>query len=102
MPYNAIDLFCGCGGVTQGLKDASFYVLAGIESSAAPATVYCANHPEVTLFEHDIRTLNIEDVAEACNGQPVHLLAGCPPCQGFSSIRRRNHKQRSTMSVIRW
>lgn len=93
MPYNAIDLFCGCGGVTQGLKDAGFHVLAGIEFSAAPATVYRANHPEVTLFEHDIRTLNIEDVVEACNGQPVHLLAGCPPCQGFSSIRRRNHRQ---------
>lgn len=93
MPYNAIDLFCGCGGVTQGLKDAGFHVLAGVEFKAAPATVYRANHPEVALFEHDIRTLDIESVVEACNQQPLHLLAGCPPCQGFSSIRRRNHKQ---------
>lgn len=93
MPYNAIDLFCGCGGVTQGLKDAGFRVLAGVESKAAPATVYRVNHPEVVLFEHDIRTLDIELVVKACNHRPLHLLAGCPPCQGFSSIRRRNHKQ---------
>lgn len=93
MPYNAIDLFCGCGGVTQGLKDAGFHVLAGVESKSAPATVYRVNHPEVALFEHDIRTLDIEFVVEACNHRPLHLLAGCPPCQGFSSIRRRNHKQ---------
>lgn len=92
MAYNAIDLFCGCGGLTQGLKDAGFRVLVGVELSAAPATVYRTNHPEVRLFEQDIKTINTNDVKAACNGQVVHLIAGCPPCQGFSSMRRRNRR----------
>lgn len=92
MAYNAIDLFCGCGGLTQGLKDAGFNVLVGVELSAAAATVYRANHPEVHLFEQDIRTLDTSDILAACNGEVVHLVAGCPPCQGFSSIRRYNRK----------
>ncbi len=87
---NAIDLFCGCGGITQGLKAAGFRVLAGVEYSSAPATVYRLNHPEVQLFEADIRRLDIKQVCEACDHKHIHLLAGCPPCQGFSSIRRRN------------
>ena len=93
MPYNAIDLFCGCGGVTQGLKDAGFNVLAGVEMCTAPAIVYRENHPEVRLFEADITKLDIDEVKNACNGRAVHLIAGCPPCQGFSSIRRHNREQ---------
>lgn len=93
MLYNAIDLFCGCGGVTQGLKDAGFSVLVGVEKSSAPASVYRANHPEVRLFENDITALSLDKVAAACDGQVIHLLAGCPPCQGFSSIRRHNRRQ---------
>lgn len=90
---NAIDLFCGCGGITQGLKDAGFNVLASIEFSPAPATVYRLNHPEVNLFQEDITKLNIEEVRCACNNLHIHLLAGCPPCQGFSSIRRKNKRE---------
>lgn len=58
---NAIDLFCGCGGITQGLKAAGFRVLAGVEYSSAPATVYRLNHPEVQLFEEDITKLDVKE-----------------------------------------
>lgn len=90
---NAIDLFCGCGGITQGLKSAGFTVLAGVEFSAAPASVYRLNHPEVQLFEDDITKLDINRVLEACGNRHIHLLAGCPPCQGFSAIRRKNKSE---------
>jgi DNA (cytosine-5)-methyltransferase 1 len=93
MPYNAIDLFCGCGGVTQGLKDAGFNVLVGMEKSSAPAFVYRANHPEVRLFESDITELSLDEISATCDGQVIHLIAGCPPCQGFFSIRCHNSRQ---------
>ena len=52
MSYNAIDLFSGCGGTTEGLIDAGFHVVAAIEIDKFAAQVYRANHEKhgITLF----------------------------------------------------
>lgn len=90
--YTAIDLFCGAGGLTLGLKNAGFKVLAGVENSSIAAITYRANHPKVKLFECDIREITAEKLLSDLNLNPgeLDLLAGCPPCQGFSSHKTRN------------
>lgn len=95
MEYNAIDLFCGCGGMTQGLIDAGYKVIAAIEIDDYASSTYRANHDKhgVKLFQSDIRNVNPEEIEKLLNGDPLHLLAGCPPCQGFSSIRKKNKKR---------
>ena len=50
------------------------------------------NHTDTVLFEDDIRKLDTGKILKLLKGNPLHLLAGCPPCQGFSSIRRLNRK----------
>ncbi|WP_254695709.1 DNA cytosine methyltransferase [Leisingera sp. NJS204] len=45
-----------------------------------------------SLIEQDIRTIDISEVKRTLGGAPLHLLAGCPPCQGFSSVRKLNKK----------
>ncbi len=52
-----------------------------------------ANNPEGRRFENDITELPLDEVEAACDGRVVHLIVGCPPCQGFSAIRRRNRRQ---------
>ncbi|MCA8248059.1 DNA cytosine methyltransferase [Burkholderia multivorans] len=92
----AVDLFSGCGGLTQGLKDAGFTVGAAVEIDALAAETYAANHPDVNLFNADIRDTSASEIMEACGvarGE-LDLLAGCPPCQGFSRIRLNNKKER--------
>jgi DNA (cytosine-5)-methyltransferase 1 len=89
---NAIDLFSGCGGLSEGLRQSGFNVIAGVEINKNAAVTYKMNHPESYLFEDDIRKLDTSEIKKLLNGQPLHLLAGCPPCQGFSSIRRLNRK----------
>ena len=88
----AIDIFCGCGGVTTGLKAAGFRVLAGIENAAAPAEAFRLNHPDVRLIQSDIRCIPAEEtlVGLALRPGELDLLAGCSPCQGFSRLRTRN------------
>lgn len=95
MSYNAIDLFSGCGGMTEGLINAGFQVIAAVEIDKFASETYRANHDKhgVVLFEEDIRTLKAEKILELLKGEPLHLLAGCPPCQGFSSLRRKNKKR---------
>lgn len=90
--YTAIDLFSGAGGLTLGLKFAGFKVLAGVEISPIAASTYRANHPDIKLFECDIKNLSEIEILKGLKLKrgELDLLAGCPPCQGFSTQRTRN------------
>lgn len=89
---SAIDLFCGCGGMTEGLKQAGFQVLWGNDVAPHPLMAYRANHPEVLVDEKDIRQIECKNLMAELGLKKgeLDLLAGCPPCQGFSSIRTNN------------
>ncbi|MCF8470239.1 MAG: DNA cytosine methyltransferase [Reyranella sp.] len=92
----AIDLFSGCGGLTLGLKQAGFDVVGAVESNSIAADTYKVNHPEVHLWPKDIRGVTGPELLRKLKirkGQ-LDLLAGCPPCQGFSAMRTRNGKKR--------
>lgn len=90
--YLAIDLFSGCGGLSQGLKKAGFHVVAAFENDAQSIATYRLNHSSTKVFEGDIRDVDTADIKKLLKGKPLHLLAGCPPCQGFSSMRRLNKR----------
>lgn len=87
----AIDLFCGAGGLTLGLKQAGFKVLVGVELAPTAAETYRKNHQEVICLESDIRTICPEQLMASLGlkSGELSLLAGCPPCQGFSTLRTR-------------
>ncbi|PHY94752.1 DNA (cytosine-5-)-methyltransferase [Acetobacter pomorum] len=88
----AIDLFSGCGGLTCGLKQAGFQVVAAVELDKKAQETYTINHPEVSLYKTDIRELDAKRIRLENNlgkGE-LDLLAGCPPCQGFSRLRTKN------------
>lgn len=89
----AIDLFSGCGGMSEGLVNAGFEVVAAVEIDAYAAKTYRLNHPNTKLFETDIRELKEDQIEKVLAGRRLDLLAGCPPCQGFSSIRRLNRPE---------
>ncbi|MCD0420898.1 DNA cytosine methyltransferase [Rubrivivax sp. JA1024] len=89
---HAIDLFSGCGGLSLGLKGAGFTVAAAVEIDRKAQETYRLNHPKVRLYAEDIRQLDPEEVlldAGLAIGE-LDLLAGCPPCQGFSRLRTKN------------
>lgn len=88
----AMDLFCGCGGLTQGLKKAQFKVIGAVDIDPISVETYKANHPEVQTWHMDIKELKVSSVKRKLGirkGQ-LDLLAGCPPCQGFSTMRTLN------------
>lgn len=92
----AIDLFSGCGGLTTGLKLAGFRVLAAVECEPGALEAYEANHPDVPhIYRQDIREVEGRQILEALRLErgELDLLAGCPPCQGFSRMRTRNRRE---------
>jgi len=94
-PLTAIDLFSGCGGLTLGLKKAGFSVIGAVELDKRAVETYSKNHPEVKVLQQDILTIGGKDLLDGLGIRrgEFDLLAGCPPCQGFSRIRRRNKKR---------
>lgn len=88
----AIDLFSGAGGMTLGLKLAGFKVVGAIEIDSVAVETYHSNHPDVFVWGKDIKGISVKQVMRKLKLREgdLDLLAGCPPCQGFSSIRTRN------------
>lgn len=93
----AIDLFAGCGGLTQGLKSAGYKVLAAVEFDDVAADVYKKNHKSTSIFTQDIKLVKPKKMMTEIGIAPLELdlLAGCPPCQGFSNLRTRNGSKRN-------
>jgi DNA (cytosine-5)-methyltransferase 1 len=91
----AIDLFSGAGGLTLGLSWAGFRVCGGVEIEPLAAETYRTNFPKVKLWQLDVRQLSVARVLRELDLRPgeLDLLAGCPPCQGFSSLRSLNGHQ---------
>jgi DNA (cytosine-5)-methyltransferase 1 len=87
----AIDLFAGCGAASLGLRRAGYVVSAAVEIDPRRARTYQANHPKTKVFVGDIREVEVSAIRRAVgHTSTIALVAGCPPCQGFSRIRRRN------------
>lgn len=93
----AIDLFSGSGGLTLGLKRAGFRVLRAVEIDPVAVRTYLTNHREVGVSNVDIRSVNATALRKELGLRPgeLDLLAGCPPCQGFSTLRTRNGANRN-------
>jgi DNA (cytosine-5)-methyltransferase 1 len=92
----AIDLFSGCGGLTLGLKQAGFKVVGAIEIDPAAVETYLLNHRKIKVWCGDIKKISVSSVMRELKLKKgeLDLLAGCPPCQGFSSMRTKNGGRR--------
>ena len=84
----AIDLFCGVGGLTQGLGRAGIDVVMGVDLDPACRYAFEANSA-ATFVNADVMQLPAENLAAAFAAtEGVSLLAGCAPCQPFSTYSR--------------
>src|SRR3972149_9530279 len=91
----AVDLFCGCGGLSLGLKRAGFSVVGAVDCGPLSVETYRHNHPEVVVWKKDIRKVRPSAMMERLGLKrgDLDLLAGCPPCPGFSRIRTQNRPE---------
>lgn len=95
----AIDLFCGAGGLSEGLRQAGFHVLAGNDFDEQAGATYVRTHKEARFLGGPIQNLSAQDFLSAArlkSGQ-LDVLAGGPPCQAYSvyNHQRGMHDERS-------
>ena len=93
----AIDLFCGCGGMGLGLEMAGFDVLYANDINSDAANTYRKNLHAGIVECGDISNIDPYDVKGRV-GRNVDVIAAGPPCQGFSTLGRRDpDDKRNTM-----
>ncbi|WP_037551662.1 DNA cytosine methyltransferase [Sphingomonas sp. URHD0057] len=85
----AIDLFCGAGGFSRGAHAAGFDVIAAFDKDPILTSSFKTNFPETKLVLADLSETPGGELFIAAGGE-VDLMFGGPPCQGFSSIGRRD------------
>ena len=81
---NAIDLFCGAGGLSYGFEKAGVNILLGIDNDAMALKVFEKNHKNAKSICSDITQLHYNDIKELIGDTTIDLIIGGPPCQGMS------------------
>lgn len=82
--YNAIDLFCGAGGLSYGFESAGFNILLGIDNDQKALEVFEKNHKGAQSICGDITLISYEQIKELIGDQKIDIIVGGPPCQGMS------------------
>ena len=95
---SAIDLFCGVGGLTHGLHLGGISVVAGVDLDPQCRFPYEANN-NAKFIEKDVRELNGESLRAMWRKGSRTILAGCAPCQSFSTYSR---KYRPSLRDEKW
>src|ERR1700722_19105666 len=93
-----IDLFCGCGGFSLGMRRAGFKSLARLDDNAEVVTVFKENLKDVPhALQEDITKFSPRALADLLDTTSLDVIVGGPPCQGFSTVRQvdgANHGKR--------
>ena len=88
MKYRGIDIFSGAGGLSLGAEMAGINVETAIEINKSAAETYKFNSPHTNVICDDITKLKTGSFIDKEN--PVFIIMGGPPCQGFSMSNTKN------------
>ena len=86
--FRTIDLFCGGGGLSQGLKDAGFDVVAAYDWWQPAIDFYNQNFKDHKAYKLDLS--DVDASVDRLNKWEPQIIVGGPPCQDFSSAGKRD------------
>ncbi len=83
--YRVVDLFSGCGGISEGFRQNSKMEIVGaIDFNKEACITYKYNFPNAKVIDGDITKISVKD----SGFEDIDVIVGGPPCQGFSSLNR--------------
>ncbi|MFS2326533.1 DNA cytosine methyltransferase [Brucella sp. H1_1004] len=83
-----VDLFCGVGALSHGLKQSGLKIVAGYDIDEGCKFAYEANN-DAEFITQDVASLKPEQIKKHFSGKVPSILAGCAPCQPFSTYKQR-------------
>lgn len=89
--FEVVDLFCGIGGLSYGMRSAGFNILAGFDLDKTCQYAYEANTGG-KFFYKDIKDVTGKEIKKLYSrgNNVIKVLAGCAPCQPFSTYAHTN------------
>lgn len=87
-----VDLFCGIGGLSYGMKSRGFHILAGYDLDWTCQFAYEENN-EAKFVYKDIKQVMPGEILSHYSKKAIKVLAGCAPCQPFSSYAFKNKQK---------
>ena len=85
-----IDLFCGIGGLSLGFEQAGFKVVSAIDMWKDAIITYNHNRKEKIAKIETVEEFNDNELPVLIQKEHITGIIGGPPCQGFSTVGRRN------------
>jgi DNA-cytosine methyltransferase len=85
----AADIYSGCGGLSQGLRNAGMRVAYAVDWDAHACETHRANAPETIIECNDVSLVDSADIAKVAGGR-LDILSGGPNCQGLSQLGLRS------------
>lgn len=101
MKIEVIDLFCGIGGLSYGLREAKLKVLAGLDNDATCEDAYQRNN-DAKFISADIAKYDFAEMKSLFSKDSIKVLVGCAPCQPFSShtFKAKNKEKDERWNLI--
>ncbi|MGA2179426.1 MAG: DNA (cytosine-5-)-methyltransferase [Verrucomicrobiota bacterium] len=100
--WTCLDLFCGCGGFSLGMKRAGFSILAAVDSNIEAVETFKANLSHATLaLCRDLTKFPPQELAHQIGVNHVDVIVGGPPCQGFSTARQYDGANHGSCRLVR-
>lgn len=90
-----VDLFAGAGGISEGLSRAGHHVVLASDINASMCETLKHNHTGATVVQADVADeIQYESLKQSIEvvlgGRTPRIVAGGPPCQGFSTAGMRD------------
>jgi DNA (cytosine-5)-methyltransferase 1 len=88
MKLNVIDLFCGCGGISEGFRLSGFNIVGGVDFNDESIKTYQKNFPKAKAICADLLQFDDNRILKEFGKTKIDVIVGGPPCQGFSAANR--------------
>jgi DNA (cytosine-5)-methyltransferase 1 len=102
-PPLAVDLFCGAGGLSEGLRLAGFQSVVASDFDESAGASYADNHTAhgTRFIPGDITNPKVrKEILSAIDGRTIDLVAGGPPCQAFSQMRNHDRETKDPRNAL--